>query len=65
MTFSAPAGNPASAKHSHQASVVIEVSEAGLMIAALPTASAGPIFSAPRNNGKFQGAIPATTPYGW
>ena len=41
-----------------------EVNSEGLITTVFPAARAGAIFQARSNNGKFQGTIQATTPYG-
>ncbi len=63
-TLSTPAGRPASSASSPRRSAVSGEYEAGLRIAVLPAASAGPTFQAAIMIGKFQGTIRPTTPIG-
>ncbi len=64
MTLSTPGGNPASRASSPSRSAVRGEYDAGLRIAVLPAASAGPTFQAAIMIGKFQGTISPTTPIG-
>ena len=57
-------GIPASSSNSVSFNADNGVSDAGLMITALPAASAGPTLCATRFNGKLNGDIAATTPTG-
>ncbi len=63
-TLSTPGGRPASTAISASRRVDEGVSGAGLSTTVLPAASAGPSFQIAITNGKFHGAIPATTPTG-
>src|SRR5262249_11773950 len=57
-----PGGKPTSLQISAKASAVIGVNSAGFSTTVLPAASAGAIFQASINSGKFQGMICPTTP---
>ncbi len=63
-TLSTPAGSPASSASSPSRRAVSGEYDAGLRIAVLPAASAGPTFQAAIMIGKFQGTISPTTPIG-
>ena len=63
-TLRTPGGKPASIASSPSASAVNGVWLAGFTITTFPQASAGAIFQAASNRGKFQGTIAATTPTG-
>ena len=60
----ASAGTPASTRISVSLRADSGVSDAGLMMTALPAASAGPTLWATRLRGKLNGLIAATTPHG-
>src|SRR5204862_6980647 len=62
ITFSTPAGTPASSASTASASEVSGVSSAGLATMVHPAASAGAILRAIIAAGKFQGVTAATTP---
>ena len=62
--FTTPSGKSASWKIFANCNAVIEVVSAGLSTTVLPQASAGAIFQAAINNGKFQGMICPHTPTG-
>ena len=64
MTFSTPAGRPASCSSAASLMPMIGVAEAGLNTTVLPTTSAGAIFQTGIESGKFQGVIIAQTPSG-
>src|SRR6185436_12809805 len=64
ITFSTPAGSPASFAYSANFSSDREVFDAGLITTVLPHASAGAIFHTASISGKFQGVIAPTTPIG-
>ncbi len=64
ITLSTPGGKPTSIASSPRASAVSGVWLAGFRITTLPQASAGAIFHAASNSGKFHGTIAATTPIG-
>src|SRR5918998_1663768 len=59
-----PAGMPTSSHNAPQARPENGVCEAGLATTVQPAASAGPIFRASMEEGKFHGVIAATTPTG-
>ena len=63
-TFRTPGGSPASSAYSARRMAVSGEYEAGLRIAVLPAASAGPTFQLAIITGKFQGTISPTTPIG-
>jgi len=63
-TLSTPAGSPASCAISARHSAVSGVNSAGFSTTVFPAASAGAIFHATINKGKFQGTICPTTPTG-
>ena len=63
-TLSTPGGSPASSAYSARRIAVSGEYEAGLRIAVLPAASAGPTFQLAIMTGKFQGTISPTTPIG-
>ena len=65
ITFTAPAGTPASVSRSASASAVSGVSAAGLSTTVQPAARAGPIFRVAMAAGKFHGVISSDTPIGW
>ena len=64
ITFSTPAGRPASSASSPSRRAVIGVCSAGLSTTVQPAASAGPSFHADIRIGKFQGMIWPHTPTG-
>src|SRR6185503_21160810 len=64
ITFSTPAGSPASLAYSANFSSDSDVFEAGLMTTVFPHASAGAIFHTASMSGKFHGVIAPTTPTG-
>ena len=64
ITFSTPAGTPASRAIAPRASAVSGVALLGFSTAVLPTASAGATFQEAIISGKFQGTISPTTPIG-
>src|SRR6476619_486964 len=64
ITDTQPSGTPASTSSSPSMSAVTGVSDAGLMMTALPQASAGAVFQHVMSNGKFHGTIRAHTPTG-
>src|SRR6185436_19315240 len=64
MTFSTPAGRPASFANSANFRSDSDVFDAGLITIVLPHASAGAIFHVASINGKFHGVIAPTTPTG-
>src|SRR5687768_5065273 len=59
-----PLGKPTSSASAPQARPEYGVCEAGLTTAVQPAASAGPIFRASMDDGKFHGVIAAMTPTG-
>ena len=63
-TCSTPSGMPASSASSPKRIAVSGVVSAGLRIAVLPAASAGPTFHDAISSGKFHGTISPTTPSG-
>ena len=63
-TCNTPRGTPASIASSAIFNALNDVCSAGLTITELPAASAGAIFQASINNGKFHGNTAATTPTG-
>ena len=64
MTFNTPLGIPASMANSANLRAVRLVCSAGLTMTEFPAASAGAIFQAIINSGKFQGRTQPTTPIG-
>jgi len=64
ITFTTPAGSPASATISANNNAVSLVYEAGFNTTVLPIAIAGAIFHASINSGKFHGMICPATPSG-
>ena len=64
MVWTASGGTPASSMISQRRSATTGVSEAGLLITALPAASAGPTLWQTRCSGKLNGVMAATTPQG-
>ncbi len=65
MTFSTPAGSPASSKIWASASIDSGVCLAGLTTHVQPVASAGPILRVPIASGKFHGVMNRHGPIGW
>ena len=63
-TFTTPGGTPASRQTSAKSRAVRGVNSAGLSTTVFPAASAGAIFHANINSGKFQGMIWPATPTG-
>ena len=63
-TCAAPAGTPASCRQSTSRMMASGQSEGGLMITALPAASAGAILCPHSSTGKLNGSRQATTPTG-
>ncbi|MNG29380.1 hypothetical protein D3C84_1147980 [compost metagenome] len=64
MTFTTPAGMPASRHSWPRRKAVSGVSSAGLSTTVQPQASAGTIFHRAIISGKFQGTMAPTTPTG-
>ena len=64
MTFSTPAGSPASSSRRAKYRVVSGVSSAGLTIAVQPAAMAGAILRVAMASGKFQGVMRNDGPTG-
>ena len=65
MTFSTPAGSPASSRICASASIDSGVSFAGLTTIVQPAAIAGPILRVPIASGKFHGVMKTHGPTGW
>ena len=65
MTFSTPAGSPASARICASMSIESGVSLAGFATIVQPAAIAGPILRVPIASGKFQGVMNTHGPTGW
>ena len=64
ITFTTPAGRPASSSVATKRSVVSGVSSAGLTTMVQPAAMAGPILRVAMARGKFQGVIAKAGPTG-
>ena len=64
ITFSTPAGRPASSRIEASASIESGVSLAGLITIVQPAATAGPILRVPIAVGKFQGVMKRHGPTG-
>ena len=65
ITFSTPAGSPASARIPASASMDNGVCAAGLITIVQPAATAGPILRVPIAIGKFHGVMRIVGPTGW
>src|SRR5690242_18911733 len=63
--FKTPVGKPARSKISTSLAAVRGVIDEGLKTTVSPATSAGAIFQAGIQTGKFQGVIRETTPSGW
>ena len=63
--FTTPSGNPACWQTCANNNAVSGVVSAGFSTTVFPAASAGAIFQASINSGKFQGIIWPTTPTGF